>query len=50
MRESYFAVIPRTLVAGEYTVRLAVFDASGDPGAAGADAQDFKTIGTLTVR
>ncbi len=48
--ESYFALVPRTIAAGEYDVRMAVYDPSAVRGAALSDAARFVSIGKLTVR
>lgn len=49
-KESYFALVPRSTPPGTYDVRMSVFDSSGDPAAAQADAHTLQTVGTITVR
>jgi hypothetical protein len=50
VRESYFVLVPRSIAPGTYQVRVAVFDAHGDPAAAQAASHDLRTVGTITVR
>ncbi|TAK55269.1 MAG: hypothetical protein EPO22_14700 [Dehalococcoidia bacterium] len=50
VRESYFALVPRTIAAGEYDVRIAVYDPASVRGATLADAARFVSIGKLSVR
>jgi hypothetical protein len=50
VRESYFALVPRSIAPGVYQVRIAVYDAAGDPDAAQRDSHDLRTVGTVTVR
>jgi hypothetical protein len=50
VRESYFALVPRTIAAGHYDVRIAVYDPATVRGASLADAARFVSIGTITVR
>ena len=49
-RESYFSLVPRDLAPGLYDIRLAVFDSTGDPTQAQADAANLITIGQIRVR
>ena len=49
-RESYFTLVPRTIPAGEYDVRISVFDPSSGEAAARAQAGTLVSIGRLTVR
>ncbi len=50
IRESYFALAPRTLAPGDYTIRIAVFDGTASAARAHEDAQHLVTIGHITVR
>ncbi len=50
VKESYFALAPRTLAAGDYEIRIAVFDGSADISRAHEDAKHLVTIGHITVR
>jgi len=50
VREAYFALVPRTIAAGEYDARIAVYDPSSVRGGALAGAARFVSIGRLTVR
>jgi hypothetical protein len=50
VKESYFALAPRTLTPGQYEIRIAVFDGTGDAARAHAGARHLVTIGHITVR
>ena len=50
VKESYFALAPRTLAAGDYEIRIAVFDGSADIARAHEGAKHLVTIGHITVR
>ena len=49
-RESYFTLVPRAIPAGEYDVRISVFDPSSGEAAARAQAGKLVSIGRLTIR
>ncbi len=50
VRESYFALAPRTLTPGDYEVRIAVFDGTAGAARAHEDARHLVTVGHITVR
>lgn len=50
VKESYFALAPRTLAAGDYEIRVAVFDGSADIARAHEGAKHLVTIGHIAVR
>ncbi len=50
VRESYFVLVPRSIAAGEYEVRLSVYDASAGVSAARAQAGNLLPIGRVRVR
>ena len=49
VKETYFALAPRSLAPGEYQIRIAVFDGT-DVARAHEGAQHLVTIGRITVR
>ena len=49
IKESYFALAPRTLAPGDYEIRIAVFDGT-DAARAHEGAKHLVTIGRITVR
>ncbi len=50
IRESYFALAPRTLPAGDYEIRIAVFDGTADAARAHEGARRLVTLGRVRVR
>jgi hypothetical protein len=50
VRESYFALVPRTIAAGVYDVRIAVYQPASVRGAMLTDAARFVSIGEFIVR
>jgi hypothetical protein len=50
VRESYFVLVPRSIAAGEYEVRLSVYDASAGASAARAQAGNLLPVGRVLVR
>ena len=50
VKESYFALAPRSLAPGRYDIRIAVFDGTGSVVLAHSGAQHLVTIGSITVR
>jgi hypothetical protein len=50
IKESYFALVPRTLEPGEYDIRIGVYRADNSAARPAADPGSLKTIGRITVR
>ena len=50
IKESYFALAPRTLTPGDYEIRIAVFDGTASAALAHEGARHLVTIGHITVR
>lgn len=50
VRESYFALAPRSLTPGDYEIRIAVFDGTAGAARAHEDARYLVTVGHIAVR